>query len=155
MRFLNGLLLKEAVPEWGIQVLGWKSPYSGVFHLKLVISQQQTRMFYPDLGSQNEEDGNSNAQATAAGKEPGISSGSGWWKGTMPMFQVKMEGWGWVCLSPQLSWCSPFLLHSVFGGCDFKGVCPSLKHQPLIPGAKVFISLRWQFAEISNGKIFF
>lgn len=46
------------------------------------------------------------------------------------------------------------LLPCVLGSCDFQGICPNLKHQPLIPEAKVFISLRWQLAEIGNGKIF-
>lgn len=43
-----------------------------------------------------------------------------------------------------LSWPSaPLCVWELFQICDFKGICLSLKHQPLIPEAKVFISLRW------------
>lgn len=50
----------------------------------------------------HEEDGNNNAQPTAANKKPGISSGSGWWKRewSMPTFQVKVKAVGMGLASP-------------------------------------------------------
>lgn len=68
----------------------------------------------------NEEDGNSNPQPTAAGKEPVISSGSGWWKreGSVSTFQVKVKGVGMGLSSPSALLVLTFpglLLHCVFG----------------------------------------